>query len=261
VAKVLRPVRPNVGIQVTYQRRLDRFLDEMHRSLAWWLTAAYRKNRPEVAQDESPARILGRATTRLTRFWLDRIEKLAPELAAYFAQTAATRSDAALRHTLKVGGFSVDFRMTRAMNDVFQATVQENVSLIRSIAQQHLGQVEQLVMRSVQAGRDLETLSQGLQHQLGVSKRRAKHISLDQNNKATGAMQRVRQLELNIQTAIWVHSTAGKTPRRSHVEAGRDKVEYDIATGWWDPDERRYIFPGELINCRCVSRPVLPGFA
>jgi len=43
------------------------------------------------------------------------------------------------------------------------------------------------------------------------------------------------------------------------VKAGRAKVRYNIATGWFDPDARKYIWPGTEINCRCVSKAVIPG--
>ena len=152
------------------------------------------------------------------------------------------------------------FTLTRAANDVLQATTGANVALIKSIAQQHLADVEGLVMRSVAAGRDLGTLAKEIEARYGVTKRRAALISRHQNNLATATITRVRQESLGIKQAVWVHSHAGAHPRPSHVTAGAEKVVYDVATGWFDPDEGKYIRPGELINCRCVSRPIIPGF-
>ncbi len=263
-AKTLNPVRPSAAIEAAYRKRLDALLDEMHRSLVYWLTAHYRANEPEIAklaQDDSPAVNLRNAFRRLARRWTRRFDDLSDDLARYFAQQTAQRSTAALQSMLKRGGMSVRFRTSRAVNDAVQASIAENVGLIRSIAQQHLTAVEGHVMRSVQMGRDLGTLSTALQDQFGVTKRRAALIARDQNNKMTAVITRTRQLEAGIQEAIWVHSHGGKVPRPSHVRAGRDKVRYDVATGWFDPDEEKFIFPGELINCRCVSRPVVLGFS
>jgi hypothetical protein len=39
-----------------------------------------------------------------------------------------------------------------------------------------------------------------------------------------------------------------------------DGKVYDITKGMWDKVERRFVFPGELISCRCTSRPIVPGF-
>ena len=71
----------------------------------------------------------------------------------------------------------------------------------------------------------------------------------------------LRQAELGITEAIWVHSGAGKHPRPTHVKAGRDQVRYDITKGWYDPDAKQWIWPGTLVNCRCVSKPVIKGFS
>jgi uncharacterized protein with gpF-like domain len=162
---------------------------------------------------------------------------------------------------LRDAGYSVKFKMTREMRDVMDATINEQVSLIRSIPQQYLTQVEGMVMRSVQTGRDLGTLTKDLQQQFGVTRRRAAFIARDQNNKATASMTRVRQVKLGITEAIWVHSGGGKHPRPTHLKAGREKTKYDVTKGWFDPAVGKWIFPGELPNCRCVSRSVVKGFS
>ncbi len=210
-----------------------------------------------MALDDSPARALSASVRSLRRRWESNFTRLSQDLARYFAKSVARRTDIALQSALKRGGFAVEFKMTRAMNDVLQATVQENVSLIKSIPQQFFIQVEGDVMRSVQAGRDLSTLSQALHRQYGVTKRRASLISRDQNNKATAQLTRVRYQELGIERARWLHSGGGKTQRPSHVKASHDRVTYDVSEGWFDPAVKQFIWPGMLINCRCVAVPVL----
>ncbi len=195
---VLRPVRPNVGLRVKYQSKMDALIAEMQRSLVYWLSAAWRSNPPEMAMDASPAMTMRRAMQRLTRFWMKRFDEAAPELADYFATDVEDRSAAVLKKTLRKGGFSVRFQRTRAMNDVLQATIGENVGLIKSIAQKHLSEVEGLVMRSVIQGRKLDELTKQLEHRYGLTRKRAALISRDQNNKATSQMQRARQLDLGI---------------------------------------------------------------
>lgn len=257
--KPLTAARPNPGIQAEYRRALVRLVDEMNASVLYWLRAAYRANEPALAAvDELPAQALKRALRELQRRWQGRFDGAAQALAEHFAKAVAERSDASLRRVLREGGFTVEFRMTRAQRDVIAATVAQNVSLIRSIPQRHMADVEGAVMRSVQAGRDLGVLSGELQKSYGVTKRRAALIARDQNNKATGALVRARQLELGIGEGIWVHSHAGKQPRPTHV--AMDGKRYAIEEGMWDPAEDRYVHPGELINCRCVSRPVVRGF-
>lgn len=248
----LAPVRPSAAIEIAYRKRLDRMLQAMHRSICWWVTAGYRQNTPEIsrlAHDASPARALVAAIRQLRRRWERQFNQLSNDLATWFATEQANRSDTALRLALRRGGFTVKFKMTRTMNDAYQAVIAENVGLIKSIPQQYLSQVEGMVMRSVQVGGDLGTLAKGLQDQFGVTKRRAALISRDQNAKATAVLTRVRHQELGIVRAQWVHSGGGKTPRPTHVKASRDGVIYEIAEGWTDPATGRKIWPGTEINC------------
>lgn len=254
--QALRPVHANLGIEAAYRKRLDRLIDEMQRSLVYWLTAAYRRNVPEIAQDESPAMALTKMMRRLAKQWQRRFDEAAQPVASEFAETSMSAADISLRNALRQKGFSVQFQLTRAANDVFQATVQENVGLIKSIAAEHLQDVQGMVMRSVTQGRDLEGLVEDLQKRYGVTKRRAAFIARDQNNKATATITRVRQQGLGIKQAKWRHSRGGKHPRKSHQEA--DGKVYDVDKGMLIDGE--YIRPGELPNCRCVAISIIPGF-
>jgi uncharacterized protein with gpF-like domain len=206
---------------------------------------------------KSAAEAITEAFAKLARRWQKKFDEAAPKLARWFATKASKRSDATLQRILKDGGFSVKFTMTPAAADIIDAAVAENVALIRSIPQQYLTQVEGAVMRSVRQGRDLGPLAKELRAQYGVTKRRAALIARDQNNKATADMTRARQVEKGYK-AIWRHSHAGKTPRPSHV--ANDGKTYDPARGWWDPHEKKLIWPGTLINCRCFSQTLIPGF-
>lgn len=256
---VAKPVHPNVGVEMAYRRKLDRMITRMHKSLIYWLAAAYRANEPEMAQDDSPAAALRNAMRGLSRRWTREFAQLAKEWGPDFCRDVSGVSERAFAAALRKAGFTVKFKLTPAVNDVLQASIAENVALIKSIAQQHLTQVEGLVMRSVQQGRRLDELSDRLQEQYGVTRRRAALIARDQNNKVTAAITRARQNDLGITTAKWLHSGGGKHPRPSHVKMNNQV--YDTRKGMWDPDEKRYIFPGELINCRCVSRSIIPGFS
>jgi len=258
--KVLRPVHPNAGIEAEYRRKLDVLIEEMHRSVLYWIRSAYRQNEP-LATDETPAAALQKAMRELSKRWLKQFDDAADRLARYFSRSVEKRSSAALRKILKDAGLTVEFAMTPAMRDVLGATVNQNVVLIKSIPREYLGQVEGIVMRGVQTGRDLGQVSKDLQERLGVTKRRAALISRDQNNKATAAFSRARQMEVGLTEAVWVHAGGGHEPRPTHLKAGRERTRYRISEGWFDPAEKKFIQPGELINCRCIGRPVIRGFS
>jgi SPP1 gp7 family putative phage head morphogenesis protein len=211
--------------------------------------------------DETSARDLEREIARLGDRWNEQFARAAPKLAEWFLQSTKTRSDKVLAKILRDGGFSVKFQTTKAMRDAMQATLAEQVGLIKSIPQQYLTQVQTMVMQSVKAGHDVGALAKQIEKQYGVTKRRAQLIARDQNNKATATMTRVRQIELGIEEAIWSHSHGGRKPRPTHL--ANDGKRYRIADGWRDPDPKvnRRIWPGELINCRCVARAVVKGFS
>lgn len=252
----LAPVRPNAGIRRNYQARIDRLVGEMHRSLLYWLSAAYRATPPEaLALDASPAATLQAAFRKLARRWQRRFDKAGPQLTRYFAQAVKDRSERDLAATLKQAGITVEFKMTRAVQDAYSAVIGEQVGLIRSIASEHLAAVEGLVMRSVQQGRNLGPLTKEIKARYGLSRKRAALIARDQNNKASATITKTRQQGLGLTRATWLHSTAGKHPRPEHVAASGKP--YDIAKGMFL--EGRWTWPGVEINCRCVSVPIIPG--
>ena len=252
---VLPPVRPSAAIARNYQSAIDRLIREMNADTRRALQEDY--DAAEFAKDATPVNALVERMRALRRKWLARFDALAPELSRLFAAAAATRSDVQLRNALRRAGFTVRLQLSEGQANILQATVHENVSLIRSIPEQYMTDVEGMVMRSVVNGRDLATLTDGLSKRYGITRRRAATIARDQNNKVTGALQAQRQAELGLK-AIWMHSAGGKTPRPSHV--ANNGKEYDPAVGWYDPDVGEHIWPGTLINCRCVSRAVVfPG--
>lgn len=253
----LAPVRPSVPVRDAYQAKFDALIGRMARAVQRAVLATYRRKPPEMAADESPAAALRDTIEALSSEWERRFDEFARSAGRQFAERSAAHADRSFSAGLRKAGFTVKFRMTKAANDVMQATIAEQVGLIKSIPQEYLTDVQGAVMRSVQQGRDLASLAQELEHTYGVTKRRAATIARDQNNKATASMTRVRQQELGITQAVWLHSLGGRRPRPTHL-ANNGKT-YDVAEGWLDPAVNKRIWPGELINCRCVSRSIIPG--
>lgn len=256
--KTAAAVRPNRGVEAKYRKDLARKVAEMHASIEYWLTAAYRKNPPRmaalVAQDAAPSEKMKRVLNELAKRWIGRFDEYAPKIAESYLRGMFKTSDSAMRKALADAGWTVDFKMTGAVRDAFNASLQENISLIKSIPEKYLQQVEGVVMRSYAAGRDLETMTNDLRKLYPEAGRRVELIARDQSNKANAVVNRARQLELGITEAIWMHSHAGKVPRADHLAANGKR--YNIAEGCLISGE--YIQPGEEINCRCTSRPILP---
>ncbi|MGH7176670.1 MAG: phage minor head protein [Tepidisphaeraceae bacterium] len=258
--KTARSVHANRGVEAKYARVMKSLIEQMDRSVIYWLTAGYRREPPrvaalvELAEDASPAQYIKKILADLAKRWILRFEEYAPKIAEAYLDGMFKTSDSSMRAALKDAGWSVEFTMTPAMRDAFNASLAENVGLIKSIPAQYLQQVEGAVMRSYAAGRDLESMVKELKQLYPKASHRAELIARDQSNKANAVVNRTRQMELGITEAKWMHSHAGKNPRPSHV-AANGKI-YKIAEGCKIDGE--FIQPGQEINCRCTSRPVLP---
>ncbi|MDN7913690.1 phage head morphogenesis protein [Burkholderia cepacia] len=252
----MRPARPSAAVRITYQRALERLVDDMHRSTLYWLRATYRDRAAEIAVDASPAADLAAQLARRAAQWRKMFANRAPDLARRFiAQVDRHATNATRQAAVALTGMSVSVKDTLVSNTVMQASIQQNVSLIRSIQSEYATEVEGIVMRSVTAGRDLKYLTDQLQDRYGITRRRATFIATDQNNKATAQMARARQLGMGVRKARWLHLGGGKNPRHSHV-AAHGKI-FDLSKGLEIDGE--YIFPGEEPNCGCVAAPIIPG--
>lgn len=208
-----------------------------------------------MGEDAAPVKALRAAMIKLGNHWRKRFDSLSPELAKVFANGATSTTDKAFSAALAKAGFSVPFKLTDASKEAYQAIIQENIALIKSIPEQYLGRVEGDVWRAVAGGYDLEKLTNDLQNNYGVTQRRAAFIAKDQAAKAKATIEQARRAELGITMAIWKHSRAGQEPRQSHVAA--DGKKFDILRGCEIDGE--YILPGQLPRCRCASQAIIPG--
>lgn len=192
--------------------------------------------------------------------WNKRFDKMADDIAKRFTSKAFRMTDVAMKAAFKQSGFTVGFKATRQSLQAYKLTVADNVGLIKNLQQDFYNRIQQDVWASVRAGADMATLSSKLTNSYGITKRRADLISVDQNAKAKAVIETTRRQELGIKQAIWQHSSAGKTKRPVHVAWGRESKVFDLDKGLYDPDEGEFVFPGQLINCRCTSRAVIEGF-
>ena len=254
--KTARPVHANAGVRARYQRDLEKLVDEMAHSIEYWIEAAYKNNTPDMAMDALPSQVLAKRLQEVGKRWIKRFDDMAATIAECFIQSGKKATDSAMMQSFKDAGWTVQFKPTKAIRDAMNASIIENVNLIKSIPDQYLKNVTGTIMRGVANGRDLKQISDELQKHYGVTKRRAAFIARDQANKANATITQARRVELGLFKAVWIHGAGGKVPRESHVKAGKDRLEFDVREGALIDGE--YIQPGYLPNCRCVSRTVLP---
>lgn len=226
------------------------------------MKAQYRDTPPELAEDATPSQDMLKRFTKVAAKWMKRWEDAAPKIGKAYVKSTYAATDRALKSALREAGISVRMTLTPAVRDAYNAAIAENVSLIKSIPANYLTQVEGVIARSYQSGFDLSKMAAGIQQHGGVSRRKAVGIARDQSNKQNAVIEKARRLELGIAEAYWIHSGGGKHPRPEHVAAGREKRRFQVKDGCPIKNEKgvlEYINPGEKINCRCVSRGIIPG--
>ena len=257
----LAAIHANRGVEAWYRTQLQALVMECADEARQEIRRAWNTAPPSsgFASDANPTERLQKLLTKFGDKWQQRFNTLSNTMARRFARKNFATTEAAFMGALTQAGFAVKFKPNPASLEAYSAVVGENVNLIRNLGRETLDDIQGKVWASVRAGHDMGTLSTELANVAGINWRRAALISRDQNNKAKAVIESQRRKELGIKEAIWQHSGGGVTPRPTHVEAGRKKTRFDISVGWYDPAARKYIWPGTEINCRCVSKAVIPG--
>lgn len=189
--------------------------------------------------------------------WVTRFSDAAVTIAPRFVKSVDNTATKSLKRSLREKDIPrVKFTMTPEMTQAVDGIVAENVNLIKSIPEKYFTQVQTITLQSITRGRDLNYMTEELQKQFGITRRRAERIAIDQNNKATAELSRVRQKSLGITKGIWIHSGGGSHRRPKHVKANGQ--EFDLDKGLPVGDNGEYVLPGQEINCGCSWKPVLP---
>lgn len=264
--KRMRSIKANAGIRVAYQKRLLEMIKDMHRSVLWWVRAEYRKKAPEIMQKpalamdaENAPDALSIILSGLLEEWLDRWEYKLGSMPKSLIHQIGGR----VRNSMKAA-FLSDFGITikmdpgRVYNQTVEALIKENAALIKSIPERYFSEIKGIVMRAVAMGRNIDYLEKELQKRYKILERRAKTIARDQVNKATQSIHLAESRELGITHGEWVHVPGTKSVRESHLHM--DGKKFDLSKGLYDPDVKRYIMPGELVNCNCIYRDIIPEF-
>ncbi|MBC8949363.1 phage head morphogenesis protein [Xenorhabdus sp. TS4] len=232
-------------------------IQEMTDSVDYWISAEYKRQQPEIVGDASPAKKLTEKLFAIKGRWNTKFGQIAKSIAVWFVSRANTYASNSVKNKLKADSITVNMRVTPAVQNVLDSLYEQQVSLIKSIPEQYLTQVQTLVQQSVVNGRDIGFLKEELKKRYSLTESRAKTIARDQNAKATNAIARERCKSSGITEGIWVHRAGGsKSYRESHIKMNGQR--FKLSEGCYDPHVQRHIHPGELINCKCDFRPVIP---
>lgn len=232
---------------------LKGLISEMVKSADYWARAQYNAHQSgERGMDDIAERLID-----LRDRWVARFSDAAVTIAPRFVKSVDSTATKSLKRSLGEKDIPrVKFTMTPEMTQAVDGIVAENVNLIKSIPEKYFTQVQTITIQSITRGRDLQYMTEELQKQFGITRRRAERIAIDQNNKATAELSRVRQKTLGITKGIWIHSGGGSHPRPKHVKANGQ--EFDLDKGLPVGDNGEYVLPGQEIHCGCSWKPKLP---
>ena len=262
----------NIAQQEKYERSINRLVKQMADETKKEVIALFqsttgkdffKQQKQAAAMDESlssQARIL--MNSLMDKFYI-LFNRKSKSLAEIMLDGVSKASKTTLYSSLKQlsGGLSLKTGVvSKGMEDVAKAIIEENVSLIKSIPEQYFKNITGEVMRSITTGRGLADLRPAIEKYDGQTYRRAKNIALDQTRKAYNSINAERMLSNNVKQFEWIHSGGGQHPRPSHQKISGHI--FNFATLFKEqealgvPKADRGI-PGQAINCKCVMVPVI----
>lgn len=247
---------PNAGYNARYRREIRRLIKAMHKDVKKELGALY-----SVLATDAPL-TLTEIMSRLRKKWYYLFEKRAKEMARWLADSVQKRTQKDVMNQLKKMGFALTPHYTGAEKKLIKDFVAESVSLIKTIPQTFLKEVQENVKKAFERGGDRAAIKEAIEDKIDHplvhnAERRAELIAKDQTQKVTQDFARANAQAYGATKARWIHIPGEKTSRITHMEM--DGEEFDINVGLFDPDVGEYVKPGQLIYCMCSQEFLFPG--
>lgn len=270
-----KPLQYNVGLYSEYKKELTSLCNDMLKEITLAIGELYRREKHTIAMDGITSDFDSKLQ-QLRQKYDEIFQKRGEEYAKKMVMRQLRQSKFSLHSILKeffpnetlvLAGSAI----SPELKEVMQASISENVSLIKSIPEQYLDRINGAVMRSIQGGGSIKQLKTEIAKYNGMTRRRADNIAIDQTRKAYTSIN-LRNMEMyGIKKAKWIHSGGGQHPRTYHLTRwdgssyppnGLNGYVFDIdnppiiqkAQGN-QPEIRGY--PSQLPNCKCTMAAVI----
>jgi hypothetical protein len=132
--------------------------------------------------------------------------------------------------------------------------IKDNVNLITKLNIEDISRISDTIYNGLMNGENFNQLRDVLKATQGFTDKRANTVAQDQTNKITQLIQIENAKAVGVKKAVWVHIAGKYTSRASHIKMNGQ--EFDISKGCYDEFEKKYIFPAQLINCRCEMQMI-----
>lgn len=264
------PIVANAGVSSWYAKKLARLAAQLEAETRKEVLALFQEKAPVqgFSQDASPASqsriLINRLRLRFFSVFGREGKKLAIDMLAKVDKANAASVHTSLKEMS--GGLSLKTRhISGSMRETMKAALSGNVAKIRTIAEEHLGKVEEAVMQSLIGGNGLQDLIPRLDKIGAKSLASARDIAVDQTRKGNAFMARHRMQACGVRKWEWVCSGGSEDPRELHhtpfpaglkggIFSFDDPPVIQKAQGN-QPEIRG--FPGDLRHCKCSMCPVI----
>ena len=248
----VKGVKPDLQAGISYNADLQRIVRQIKKDVKIIVDKA---EPPGYVRDSWVGTLEATIASIRARWTSSAFSAFAHQIATKFVQTSNRTN--ARKNNVDIG-INV-YAGTPELLDNLRLSVAANVSLIESIPEQYLTQVESIVMTNARAGNRPSVIAKQLVKQFGVTERRAKMIARDQTAKLTGDLNRVRQTSVGFPYFQWVTSHDERV-RDRHEHISERVTAYGKGVFRWDNpplgDDGVPIIPGSDYQCRCIARPV-----
>ena len=200
-----------------------------------------------------------RQLAQLYRKYQQRFGALAAQWSRRMIAGVLSQSTAQLTIGLREQAERMSIQSTLAeprMQAIVEASAQACVALITRIPKKYLDEVQLAVMSAITTGSGLDKLVPYLTARYKGDARHAHLVALDQVRKVTANVNAARLQTLGVEEYVWIHTGGERYPRELHMKYNGRRFRYD-SPPIIDKHTGERGKPGDLINCRCVARPVL----
>jgi SPP1 gp7 family putative phage head morphogenesis protein len=258
-----KPIVPNAAIEAWYRQQMN--------AMAKAMIADYRKELGSVmaspsvrkfyGKDESPSSAFTRTLNSLRQRWRSMFEGFAIKLAPEFTGKVDAAATSSTLNSLSVAGLDQP-RATynESIQNTLKAATEFNHTLITNISQEVHEKIYSAIMLSLTSPNPEEQGTAGITNALRdvgeFSEKRIKLIAKDQTSKLYSSVSDERMGQNGVEEFEWMHSSAGKVPRHTHVEKNGQIFKLNDPRLWQGPKADQGP-PGWAINCRCRKIPVI----
>ena len=251
----------SVPIQARYEKDLAAMIEKMTTKTKRELTKLFKTKEAKTfyAEDASFSSMARIVINSLRKEFDLYYKKNSKEVTNKMMRRIDKHSSGSLQSSIEKlsGGLSVktDF-ISGEVKDIMQASIQRNVSLIKSIESQYFDQIEDLVMRSIAPG------GNGLQDLAILDKIKDKTVSRgvsiakDQTRKAYNNLNAARMKKAGLHEFYWRHGGGARNPRDLHQNVLNGQIFSLNNLPVIDEKTGERGIPGQLIFCGCTMEPI-----